>query len=238
MMVTLGNFFFRYRNSLAPILYIGLFVPAPAVYDSYYIPAFIGLLIALAGQAVRMATIGLDYIIRGGSKGRIFARGLVTTGIFAHCRNPMYIGNMLIMTGMFIMADSVLVYCIVPLVVFFYQAIVKAEENFLRMQFGDEYEEYTRRVNRWIPSLKGIHASFESMTFNWRRVVRKEFNTSFIVLLGALLVFMKNIYKTDKELFSCCLPYSIAIFIILLATYLTILYLKKSKKLRDNATRT
>jgi len=232
MMVTLGNFFFRYRNSLAPILYIGLFIPAAGVIESYYILAIIGMLIVLTGQAIRMATIGLVYIVRGGSKRTIFARGLVTTGIFAYCRNPMYIGNILIMTGIFIMADTVLVFFIVPLVIFFYQAIVMAEEDFLRRQFDHEFEEYTHSVNRWIPGLKRIGKSFGSMTFNWRRVVLKEFNTTFIVLLGALLVLMKNIYKTDKKLFSDCFPYSIVIFIILIVVYLVILYLKKSKKLR------
>ena len=234
MMVALGNFFFRYRNSLAPILYIGLFIPAVAVNDSYYILEFVGMLIALTGQAVRMATIGLVYIVRGGSKGRIFAGGLVTTGIFAHCRNPMYIGNILIMSGLFILANSILAFFIITLVVFFYQAIVIAEENFLRSQFGDEYEEYTHTVNRWIPRLKGINRSFESMTFNWRRVVLKEFNTAFIVFLGMLLVFMKNVYSADKEMFYSCLPHSFIIFIIMLVAYLTILYLKKSKKLRGN----
>ena len=234
MMIILGNFFFRYRNSIAPILFIFLFTPAHAITDSYYILAVIGMLVALTGQAVRMATIGLVYIIRGGSKGRIFAQGLVKTGIFAHCRNPMYIGNILIMTGMFIMSNSVVAFIIVPLVIFFYQAIVLAEENFLLSKFGEEYEEYTHAVNRWIPRLKGINRSFESMTFNWRRVVLKEFNTSFIIFLGIVLVFMKNTYVVDKEMFSFCLPYSIEIFIILVVTYLTILYLKKSKKLRAN----
>lgn len=233
-MVTLGNFFFHYRNSLAPILYILLFIPTAAVCDSYYSFAFIGMLIALTGQAVRMATIGLVYIVRGGSKRRIFAKGLVKTGGFSHCRNPMYFGNILIMSGLFIMTNSFIVFFVVPFVMFFYQAIVLAEENFLRSQFGDDFEEYTRTVNRWIPRLKGINRSFESMTFNWRRVILKEFNTSFIVFLGILLIFMKNMYITDKEMFSCCLPYSIALFIILVVVYLTILYLKKSKKLRAN----
>ena len=233
MMLTIGNFFFRYRNSLAPILYIGLFIPTAAANDSYYILAIIGMLIVLTGKAIRMTTIGLVYIVRGGSNGSIFASGLVKTGIFAHCRNPMYLGNILIMTGLFIMADTVLVFFIVPLVIFFYQAVVMAEEDFLRRQFGHEYEEYTSNVNCWIPRMKGINRSFESMTFNWRRVVLKEFNTTFIVLLGVLLVFMKNMYKTDKKLFYDCFPYSIAIFIILIVVYLAILYLKKSKKLRE-----
>lgn len=39
------------------------------------------------------------YIKRGGRNRRVFARGLVTEGVVAHCRNPMYLGHLLLVAG-------------------------------------------------------------------------------------------------------------------------------------------
>ncbi|MCE5251670.1 isoprenylcysteine carboxylmethyltransferase family protein [bacterium] len=233
MMVAIGNFFFHYRNTIAPVFFIVLFIPAAGMFGSYSTAASLGLALALTGQAIRVATIGLVYIIRGGSKKRIFAKGLVTTGIFGHCRNPLYMGNILIMTGLFIMADTVLALIAVPVVIFFYQAIVMAEEEYLRVQYPEEYTEFERKSNRWIPRLKGLGETFRSMTFNWRRVILKEYNTTFIWMLGAVIVFMQNIHGIDKALFSRLLPAAITAGVFLLVMYLGVMYLKKTKRLRD-----
>ena len=96
-MVKIGNFFFKYRNWLFIIFYALLFVPhVPQLFtpknfgEHYYLyPIIIGLIITVAGQAIRGATIGLAYIIRGGKNKKVYAEDLVTTGIFAHCRNPL-----------------------------------------------------------------------------------------------------------------------------------------------------
>jgi protein-S-isoprenylcysteine O-methyltransferase Ste14 len=105
-MITIGNFFFKYRNWLFIILYLLLFVPSPPLFsgkvfgpDYYLWPIIIGLLITITGQAIRGATIGLAYIIRGGKEGKVYAEELVTTGIFSHCRNPLYVGNILMLLG-------------------------------------------------------------------------------------------------------------------------------------------
>ncbi len=233
MMVAIGNFFFHYRNMIAPIFFIVLFIPAPGMFGSYYTAAISGIIIALTGQAVRMATIGLVYIIRGGSKRRIFARGLVTTGIFGHCRNPLYVGNIMIMTGLFIMADTILALAAVPIVMFFYQAIVMAEENYLRGQYPGEYAEFEKKSNRWIPRLSGLGETFSSMTFNWRRVIRKEYNTTFIWMLGAVIVFMQNIHGIDMALYERLLPCAITAGCVLVFLYFGIMFLKKKKLLKD-----
>ncbi|NNE77219.1 MAG: isoprenylcysteine carboxylmethyltransferase family protein, partial [Pricia sp.] len=92
MMVKIGNFFFRTRNYLFPVFYVFLFLPFPRISEKYLPVFFIGLSIAVLGQLARMLTIGLVYIVRGGRNKRIYAEGLVTDGLFSHCRNPMYVG--------------------------------------------------------------------------------------------------------------------------------------------------
>jgi hypothetical protein len=74
-MVTIGNFFFKYRNFIFIFLYLALFIPSPDLFsrevfgDNYYVfPIVLGLLVTISGQAIRGTTIGLAYIIRGGQR--------------------------------------------------------------------------------------------------------------------------------------------------------------------------
>ena len=234
MMVAIGNFLFHYRNYLFPLFYAALFVPSWRVTGSYRTAVLAGLAVCLAGQVIRVMTIGLVYIIRGGSKRRIYAKDLVTTGIFAHTRNPLYIGNILIILGLGIISDSVLFLAVfVPLFLFAYQAIVLAEEDFLREKFGADYEAYMRDVNRWLPNPRGLGETFGSMRFRWRRVIIREYNATYIWMVGALFVFMKNLAADDPVLYSRTLPPAVGGFVFLTASYLFIRHLKKSKKLRD-----
>ena len=232
-MVIVGNFLFRHRNYIFPILYLILFIPSPAIFDDFYIPVIIGLSVALFGQAIRILTIGLVYIIRGGRHRQIYAKELVTDGIFAHCRNPLYLGNILIITGLGIMSNSLVSLLIfLPLFVFAYQAIVIAEEDFLNDRFGPQYKDYLKRVNRWVPNLKGIGNTINSSTFKWRRVIVKEYNSIYIWLTGAVLLILKNYrsYSTAQN-FHKSLPFFILVIFSLTVCYSIVRYLKKSLKL-------
>jgi protein-S-isoprenylcysteine O-methyltransferase Ste14 len=232
-MVIVGNFLFRHRNYIFPILYLILFVPSPKIFDDFYIPVIIGLSVALFGQAIRILTIGLVYIIRGGRHRQIYAKELVTDGIFAHCRNPLYLGNILILTGSGIMSNSLVSLLIfLPLFIFAYQAIVIAEENFLNDRFGPQYKNYLKRVNRWVPNLKGIGNTINSSTFKWRRVIVKEYNSIYIWLTGAVLLILKNYrsYSTAQN-FHKSLPFFILVIFSLTVCYSIVRYLKKSLKL-------
>ncbi len=232
-MVIVGNFLFRHRNYIFPILYLILFIPSPAIFDDFYIPVIIGLSVALFGQAIRILTIGLVYIIRGGRHRQIYAKELVTDGIFAHCRNPLYLGNILILTGSGIMSNSLVSLLIfLPLFIFAYQAIVIAEEDFLNDRFGPQYKNYLKRVNRWVPNLKGIGNTINSSTFKWRRVIVKEYNSIYIWLTGAVLLILKNYrsYSTAQN-FHKSLPFFILVIFSLTVCYSIVRYLKKSLKL-------
>lgn len=240
-MIKIGNFFFKYRNWLFIILYLLLFLPSPPLFSEqifgtgfYWWPIITGLIITIAGQAIRGATIGLAYIIRGGKEGKVYAEELVTSGIFNHCRNPLYVGNILMLLGMGVLSNSLLYVAVVmPLFVIIYQAIVLAEENFLRNKFGNSFDRYCSRVNRWIPSLKGISSTFNSMHFKWKRWILKEYNTQYIWLTGIVLILLLKYpqltdYNENKRnfLLGILLPF-------LLLLYLVVRYLKKSGKWKE-----
>ena len=234
-MITIGNFFFKYRNWLFILLYGLLFLPSPQLFTEHDFgadyrcwPLCIGLFITVLGQAIRGATIGLAYIVRGGKDKKVYAESLVTSGIFSHCRNPLYVGNILMLLGVGVLANSLIyVGIIMPLFLFIYQDIVLAEENFLRGKFGADFDAYCSRVNRWIPNLKGIGETFASMEFNWKRWVLKEYTTQFIWLAGIALLII-DLYQIED------LNTNRIYAIVLLAIGFAIVrYLKKSGKMKE-----
>ena len=162
---------------------------------------YVGLAIALLGQLVRMLTIGMAYIVRGGRNRRIFAEGLVTDGLFSHCRNPMYVGNILLVIGMSILSNSLFaVLVMIPLFLFIYQAITLAEENFLRNKFGSGFDDYCTQVNRWLPKLKGIGSTFKNNSFDLTKVLFKEYNSTYLWTFGATLLLGYNTYWFNRDL--------------------------------------
>ncbi len=231
-MVQLGNFFFRTRNYLFPVFYVFLFLPFARISEDYLTVFFIGLAIAIIGQLVRMLTIGLVYIVRGGRNRRIYAEGLVTDGLFSHCRNPMYVGNILLVIGMSILSNSLFaVFVMIPLFIFIYQAIVRAEENYLKNSYGEGYDVYCSQVNRWIPNLKGIGKTFRENDFNLKKVAYKEYNTSFIWMLGATLLLAYNTQWLGHELnWSNEGADFIVVVVLLTIGYFTIRYFKKRER--------
>lgn len=235
-MIGIGNFFFKYRNYLFVLLYIGLFLPSRRIFTEnqfgsnyYFIPIVLGLVITFSGQLLRGLTIGLAYMVRGGQNKKISAENLVTGGMFNHCRNPLYLGNILMFLGLGILSNSLLfVAILMPLLLFIYQAIVLAEEKFLRAKFGKQFNDYCQRVNRWLINFNGIMDTIKSMKFNWKRWMLKEYNMQFVWLSGiTLLLLLKHpqiIYVTT-DLRNVLIA---VILSILLSAYLLIRHLKKS----------
>lgn len=232
-MVKFGNFIFHNRNGIFPLFYLVLFIPSPEIFKDPVIAMAIGFSVTLLGQMVRVITIGLAYIIRGGQNRRVYAEDLVTTGIFSHCRNPLYLGNILILAGLGIASNSIIFNGIAtPLFLFFWQAIVYAEENYLAGKFGMQYQNYCSKVNRWLPNLNGIGKTITGMQFKWRRVIIREYNSTYIWMTGAVLITMKHFYVHNNLFnFKSNLPVFIGLLIALLLLYLFARYLKKSRKL-------
>jgi len=229
-MVKLGNWLFRVRNFLFPVFYLLLFIPSPEIFNNYRTAIIIGLIISLCGEGIRSLVMGLVNIQHGGRDRTIYSSALITGGIFSHCRNPLYIGNILILLGLGVMANSmVFLLLMMPLFIFFYQAIVIAEEDYLEKSFGKSYLDYKSKVNRWLPDLSGIGRTFSSMRFSLQRVLIKEYNSTYLWMSGAVLVVAKQ-YWIHHHSPGPEFPVFIGALIFLLTCYLSIRYMKKSKR--------
>ncbi|MFZ5931483.1 MAG: methyltransferase family protein [Pseudomonadota bacterium] len=194
MIVQIGDWFFKYRNIAFPAMLLALFTglqPTPFL-GSPVIDAWadmLGLLLALAGSGLRAWVIGLAYIKRGGLDKKVHADTLVSSGMFAVCRNPLYVGNALVLLGLFMVHNNPLAYIIGLL--FFgvaYWGIVAAEEKFLLEKFGDGYRAYCARVNRFWPDFTHYHEAVEGMDFNWRRIVIKDYSTVYTWVVGMIIL--------------------------------------------------
>jgi protein-S-isoprenylcysteine O-methyltransferase Ste14 len=198
MLIRYGNFLFKYRDALFPAVLLGLFVLTrphwprdDARLDDWLDLA--GVALALVGQALRTATVGYAYIIRGGKNRTVYAEGLVTDGLFAHCRNPLYVGNLLILAGLLVVWNNPVAYLLgMSFFVVGYAAIVAAEEAYLRGRFGAAYEAYCAAVPRWGFRVRGLADSVAGMAFNWRRVIVKEYGSAAYWVAGAFVLMLAD----------------------------------------------
>jgi protein-S-isoprenylcysteine O-methyltransferase Ste14 len=75
---------------------------------------------------------------------------LVTGGIFAWMRNPMYVGLILLLAGLAIAlgSDGALV-LVLPAALILHFGVVKREERYLAAKFGESYQTYMSQVPRY-----------------------------------------------------------------------------------------
>lgn len=193
-LVKTGDFFFKFRNLLFPLMLVLLCAVTPPSIDSALSEDYIGtrdviaIFVMFLGLGIRAAVIGFKYIKRGGLDKKVYAENLVTDGFFATCRNPLYVGNVIMYVGIFLMHGAWEVFVIgMGTFLFVYTAIIAAEEYFLRSKFGAAYDEYCRDVPRWFPKLNRLREATRGMEFNWKRVIAKDY-TTIVNGLFALLV--------------------------------------------------
>ena len=76
---------------------------------------------------------------------------LVTSGIYRHTRNPMYLGFVLILGGWAAARANAVAFLALPaFVIYINQFQIKPEERALMSIFGDEFRSYCSSVRRWI----------------------------------------------------------------------------------------
>ena len=76
---------------------------------------------------------------------------IIKTGIFAYCRNPMYLAFVLFHLSMFLTFENVAYFLsAIGLFVWINTYVIPIEEIFLKEKFGDNYSRYLDAVKRWL----------------------------------------------------------------------------------------
>ena len=111
----------------------------------------IGIVLAVAGITVWSRAVYGSGIRKGIREDR-----LVTDGIYAWIRHPVYASFTYLYWGILFCMGNVWLLVSVPLYWIFLTVLMKnTEEKWLHNRYGKEYEDYCRKVNRCIPKLTG-----------------------------------------------------------------------------------
>jgi protein-S-isoprenylcysteine O-methyltransferase Ste14 len=185
-----GHWVFRNRSWLPIPLGIAAVFFAPAVVDWRLVYA--GALCIVAGEALRLWAVRHIGVV---SRTRTTRLGpLVTSGPYAHTRNPLYLGNWLLWTG-FALGSSLR--WLVPLswAVFAVQHtfVVQWEEQLLAQRYPSAYGRYAGVVARWVPRLSGIGMRVPyRRPYPWTDVMFSERGTLMAIALVAMLILARR----------------------------------------------
>jgi protein-S-isoprenylcysteine O-methyltransferase Ste14 len=201
-----GNIFFRWRSYI-PLLLIPLLIlklhDLQRTFTNSYIEIVyqaLCLVISFTGELVRILTIGF---VPSGTSGRNTkaqrATMLNTTGIYSITRNPLYLGNYLMILGISLFSRSWEIVFINSILFFiFYVPIILTEENFLLGKFGNVYSEYVSKAPCFSPRFN-LWTSAEN-NWNWGMVIRREYSSIFSLALSFVFVAHMRLYVINKEM--------------------------------------
>jgi protein-S-isoprenylcysteine O-methyltransferase Ste14 len=140
----------------------------------------LGLPLAALGEAVRLWAAG--HIEK--------TKALATGGPYAHTRNPLYVGSLLMALGAAVAAASPWVaLAIAVYLLAFYPSVVREEADFLAKKFAPQYAAWASAVPLFLPRL--TPAGPRASRFDWARVrANREWRTALAlpVIAGLLLV--------------------------------------------------
>jgi protein-S-isoprenylcysteine O-methyltransferase Ste14 len=204
----LGGWLFRHRTAVPVPLALLLFFVRVGRASFPWTLMLGGVVLTLAGEALRLAAVRRIGVISRTRSERLGP--LVASGPFAHVRNPLYVGNVLIWTGFAVTAGLpwlALLFGI--LLVLEYHAIVRWEEQLLASKYGASYDAYRAAVPRWLPRLSAWHqpapipcqsvpgtANSRSVPgtdphgFSWRETLFSERGTLIAIAVGYLLLWL------------------------------------------------
>ena len=236
-----GDWMFRWRSYLPvlilPFLFASLINPGqpvvnPALGGSELLEriwdwscvalSFAGLLLrALIIARIPKGTSGANTVKQS-------AKVLNTTGMYSLCRNPLYLGNFIIFLGVALFTGD-LWFALLASMFFwvYYERIIYAEEEFLRGEFGEEYEAWSKKTPAFFPKLGGW--TRPALPFCLRSVLRREFSPFFAVI--AVFCFLR-VAKIALREWTVRIEFEWAVFFLAgLAVYLILMTLKTFTRL-------
>ncbi len=190
----LGKILFKNR-SYTPIPFVIFMV---IFQNATLLSIFIGLTIVVIGELFRYW--GVVY---AGSATRttsgVGANQLIVSGAFAHLRNPLYLGNILIYLGVGIMSMALFPYLQIVALAFFtfqYYFIIAEEEEFLLKTFGKKYEAYKAEVPKLIPRISAYKSDdTKNQPLKLKAGLKSERRTLQAILIISLIIILTFIFS-------------------------------------------
>ena len=123
------------------------FIPVITFTNMRWIFILIGILCFAIGITLWLMAVIIDKLDT-----HIIKNELVTTGVYAYVRNPVYSAFMFVCTGVLLIYGN-LVLLLLPIIYWGFMTVLmkSTEEKWLEDLYGQEYIQYLQRVNRCIP---------------------------------------------------------------------------------------
>ena len=182
----LGAVLFRHRGWL-PLIFLAIPLVMPGSMTPFGWE--VGIALIIIGEAIRLAGVAAaGTVTRRRSRN---VQRLVTYGIFAWARNPLYIGNFLVWMG-FVTISGVLWFLPAAVLLFAveYELIVRYEEGVLESIFGRDYLDYKNCTPRWIPRPPKGEAPVGD--HHWSEAFRSEISTFLQYAVLLIAFWIKN----------------------------------------------
>lgn len=190
----LGKILFKNR-SYTPIPFVILMI----IFQKATLASIlIGFAVVLIGELFRYW--GVVY---AGSATRttsgVGANQLIVSGAFAHLRNPLYLGNILIYLGIGIMSMALFPYLQIIALAFFifqYFFIIAEEEEFLTKTFGKKYEEYKINVPKLFPRISAYKTEdTKNQPLKLKAGLKSERRTLQAIVIISLIIILTFIFS-------------------------------------------
>lgn len=181
-----GDFLFRWRSYLplviVPFMVLVVFsFGSPLFSNDKYNTALIiiALVVGIAGQVVRIFVAGFaPKDTSGRNTEEQKALTLNTSGIYSLCRNPLYLGNFLMMLSPVILVGNWIFMGLFMLGFWlYYERIICAEEVFLSQKFGESYTNWCNLTPCFIPRFR--HYQKSALSFSLKSTLRREYHSLF-----------------------------------------------------------
>ena len=135
---------------IAVLIAMGFVRPVPLENRAYWPVRIVSLVLIALGLALRASSAA--FAGHHTRSNRIEAPRLITSGPYAHVRNPIYLGSIILGLGMIgLLGDPWLLPVYIVTLTLLLVAIIPAEEKYLRHRFGEEYARYRVAVPRLLP---------------------------------------------------------------------------------------
>ena len=183
------QFFFKNRSyTPLPLAFAIIFFSDPSGSAT-----IVGFLLVLVGETIRLN--GVHHAGGATRTRKVGAPTLCTSGPFGYVRNPLYLGNIIIYTGVVFMAGGPFMWQLLGITVAFfflqYGLIISLEEEILSGKFGDKYRLYLTTVPRFIPRTTSWSGHNETSPLTWGKTFRTERRTFQVVAIFFLFIVAK-----------------------------------------------
>ena len=179
------------------------FTPIPLVLVILYLSSFsypyfiFGIGLIVIGESIRI--YGVRFAGGATRTREVGAPSLCTSGPYSRCRNPLYLGNMIIYCGVVLMAGGQFLWPLLFIVFIFftlqYSMIISLEEETLVKLFGNEYRLYRESVPKLFPRISPWLGNDKRVPLTMIQTLKTEKRTLQNIIIIIILIGAKNYYR-------------------------------------------